>query len=105
MSNAFSRSWEITKASFSVIKHDKELLLFPILSMIFSLIFIVVLLLPTSVFLIFKGGGNTVAFQGLDYLFLFLLYLILAFVATFFNVCVVYTTKIRFSGVKAFWSN
>ena len=100
MSNAFSRSWEITKATFSVIKHDKELLLFPILSMIFSLLFIVVLLLPTSVFLAFMSSG-AVVFQGLDFLILFLLYLILAFVATFFNVCVVYTTKIRFSGGNA----
>ena len=33
---AFSRSWEITKLSFSVIKQDKELLLFPIFSGIFS---------------------------------------------------------------------
>ncbi len=100
MSNAFSRSWEITKATFSVIKHDKELLLFPVLSMIFSLLFIVVLLLPTSVFLAIKGEGAS-ALVGIDFLFLFLLYLILAFVATFFNVCVVYTAKIRFEGGNA----
>ena len=36
MANVFSRSWEITKITFDVIKHDKELLIFPVLSFVFS---------------------------------------------------------------------
>lgn len=86
---AFSRSWEITKLSFSVIKYDKELLAFPIISAIFSFAFIIAMIFPAII-----AEGTT----GLDYLVLFVVYLGLAFIATFFNVAVVYTAKTRFSG-------
>jgi hypothetical protein len=93
---AFSRSWEITKLSFGVIKKDRELLLFPLLAGIFSIIFIIALLFPT----IISGllAGESVAFTILDYVLLFIIYLGIAFIATFFNVCVVYTAKKRFEG-------
>ena len=97
MTNMFSRSWEITKLSFDVMKKDKELLLFPLFSIIFSMLFIAALLFPTVItFLI--GGGTAGTMQGLYYVLIFITYLGLAFIATFFNVCVVYTAKKRFEG-------
>lgn len=98
MSNAFSRSWEITKLSFDVIKKDKELLLFPLFAGIFSLLFMVAMLVPTVLTSFFEGTGT---YGIVDYVILFITYLGLAFIATFFNVCVVYTTKIRFEGGNA----
>ena len=38
ITSRFSRSWDITKQTFKVMKADKEILLFPVLSTIFSTI-------------------------------------------------------------------
>lgn len=95
----FSRSWQITKLSFSVIKEDKELLLFPIISGFFSMIFVIAMLFPTVITTLING--NAFESNALFYVILFLIYFGLAFIATFFNVCVVYTTKIRFEGGNA----
>ena len=105
MPNAFSRSWEITKLSFSVIRQDKELLLFPFLAGIFSITFILAMLFPTLIALVFKGIGMRSA-GALQYALWFVAYFGLAFIATFFNVCVVYTAKVRFKGGNAtFWES
>ena len=42
-----SRSWEITKLSFSVIRQDMELLLFPLLGGIASILFVAAMLVPS----------------------------------------------------------
>ncbi len=96
---AFSRSWQITKLSFSVIGKDKEILLFPVLSSIFSLLFLLALIFPTII--VGLMAGDEVQFAAGEYILLFIVYLGLAFIATFFNVCTVYTAKIRFSGGNA----
>lgn len=98
MANAFTRSWEITKLTLHVIRQDKELLLFPILAGIFSILFMAALLFPTLV-VSFMSGGNQ--WGNAAYALLFIVYLGLAFIATFFNVCVVYTAKRRFEGGNA----
>lgn len=88
----FTRSWEITQLSMSVMKKDKELLLFPLIGGIFSILFLIAMLFPTVFAHI--TAGETLGFM--QYLIIFISYLGLAFIATFFNTCVVYTTKIRF---------
>ncbi len=100
MTNAFVRSWEITKLSFDVIKKDKELIGFPILAGIFSLIYLIAMIFPSIISQVLKGVGID-KFGSLEYIMVFLTYLGLAFIATFFNVCVVYTTKTRFAGGNA----
>lgn len=105
MFETFSRSWKITKLSFDVIMKDKELLLFPLLAGIFSILFIVTMLFPSIVTSFMKGSGPE-SYGITEYLIFFITYLGLAFIATFFNVCVVYTTKIRFEGGNAtFWES
>ncbi len=93
----FQRSWEITKLSFGVIKKDKELLLFPLLAGIFSSIFAVAMIWP-SIIVQFMDQPDNFTMEVMEYLIMFLVYLGLAFIATFFNVCVVYTAKSRFEG-------
>jgi hypothetical protein len=89
----FSRSWEITKICFNVIKQDKEILIFPILSSILSIIFIILMIIPLFI-------GNYL--NGIImYIVLFILYLGLAFIGTFFNVAVINTAKKRFEGGNA----
>ncbi len=98
--NAFSRSWYLTKLSWRVLMADKEMLLFPLLAGIFSLIFGAALLVPTVVASLLAQDGG-VALSVIDYVATFLFYLVLAFMATFFNVCTVYTAKVRFEGGDA----
>lgn len=95
---AFSRSWQITKLSFSVINKDRELLLFPLLSGIFSIIFIILMLFPTIISLLMGFDSSRGIFF---YVSIFIVYFGIAFITTFFNVCTVYTTAIRFGGNNA----
>lgn len=93
MAGTLSRSWTITKLSFGVIKQDKVLLLFPLFSGIFSVLFLAALILPTfRMFIVEEGEAEMTAVQ---YAIMFVIYLGLAFIATFFNVCTVYTAKRR----------
>ena len=96
---AFARSWEITKLSYEVMKKDKELLLFPLCAGIFSLLFMIAMIFPTVVVALLDTGAEEVGV--FEYIVLFIVYLGLALIGTFFNVCVVYTTKKRFEGGDA----
>lgn len=101
---SWARSKQITRMCFDVMKADKEMLLFPILAGVFSILFAFAMLFPTIIVHILEG--QHVAFGPLLYVVTFATYLGLAFVATFFNVCVVYTTKVRLEGGDAtFWQS
>lgn len=99
--NAFQRSWMITKLTFGVINKDRELLGFAFLSFIFSIMYSAAMIVPSIVPTIMDNGMSTDSLEVYQYVIIFLTYFGLAFIATFFNVCVVYTTKIRFEGGNA----
>ncbi|MCF2139639.1 MAG: DUF6159 family protein [Candidatus Lokiarchaeota archaeon] len=101
--NVFSRSWEFTKLSFRVIKKDKELLLYPMLASFFSLLYSIAMLVPSIIIPILEATNPdySTLIGTTEYIFVFLTYLGLAFISTFFNVCVVYTAKVRFEGGNA----
>ena len=99
--NALSRSWMITKLTFGVINKDRELLWFALLSFIFSALFAVVMIFPSIIPALMEKGFSQESLEVYQYVIIFLTYFGLAFIATFFNVCVVYTTKIRFEGGNA----
>jgi hypothetical protein len=100
--NILSRSWNITKLTFSVIWQDKEMLLFPFFATIASILYVSAILVPSGVLRVLgDSDAPRVAWEGLEYSILFSACLGLAFIATFFNVCVVYTTKTRFEGGDA----
>ena len=102
--NAFSRSWMITKLTFAVINKDRELIWFALLSFIFSSMFAVAMIFPTILPTVMDSGFSTDSLKFFEYAIIFLTYFGLAFIATFFNVCVVYTTKVRFEGGNATFS-
>jgi len=99
--NAFSRSWRLTQVTFDVINKDRELLGFAFLSFFFSLLFMIAMIFPTILSSILERGYQNDTLTAVSYVILFLTYFGLAFIATFFNVCVVYTTKVRFEGGNA----
>jgi hypothetical protein len=97
----FSRSWTLTKLTFGVIRQDKEMLLFPLLAGVFSLLYGAVLLYPTIIVQLVGSAEGSLVLDALELAALFATYFGLAFIATFFNVCVVYTAKTRFAGGDA----
>jgi len=100
--NVISRSWNITKLTFSVIGQDKEMLLFPFFASIASVLYVAAILVPSGVLQVLGESDAAGAAWGvMEYAILFVVYVGLAFIATFFNVCVVYTTKTRFEGGDA----
>ncbi len=93
----FARSKEIAKKSFEIMKKEKELFAFPILSIIFSAIFILAISVPFLATSLLNELTPSFEFDVLFYSILFFMYLGLAFIATFFNVCTVYTAAQAFS--------
>jgi len=96
MDNVFSRSWTLTKLSFSVIQADKELLVFPFLSAFFSLAVLAAFWLPLKFFIEQPGGPGHSSLT--EWGTLFLLYFILTLCSTFFSVCAVHIIKKRLEG-------
>lgn len=97
---SFGRSFEITKICLDVLMKDKELILFPILAGITSFFFLLIMIFPLIVSDIFYQILGPVG-AVVQLITIFVFYLGSAFVATFFNTCVVYTIKKRFEGGNA----
>jgi len=87
MFESIFRSIELAKESFEVIKKDKEILLFPILSGITCLIFLSLLIIPFFVAgaLSDKFLSNPIILYGS----LFIFYLVTSFIVVFFNTALV----------------
>lgn len=91
----FSRSLSLLKASWQVIKADKELLILPILSMITTLIVAASFIVPIAL------TGNDLAFEDpgpVGYALLFVGYLVLSFITLFFNSALVHAANERLEG-------
>ncbi|MBL8522211.1 MAG: hypothetical protein JNN20_00845 [Betaproteobacteria bacterium] len=100
MFERLSRSWELVKASGSVLKQDKELLLFPLISSIATLLVIACFALPVigmGALDGLSGGGNGAVSAGV-YVLAFLFYLSQYFVIFFFNAALVGAAMIRLDG-------
>jgi hypothetical protein len=101
--NVFERSWKVAKASLDVVRQDPELIAFPLLSGALSLLFSLMMLVPTLFAgWLDHGGGESIGFFGM--VAAFASYFGVAFFATFSNVCVIYTTRKRLSGGDATFS-
>jgi hypothetical protein len=72
---------------------------FPLLSGIFSLLYLTAVLFPTVILDVLET--ESLELGVVEYVVLFAAYMGLAFITTFFNVCVVYTSKVRFEGGDA----
>jgi len=93
--NTFSTSYALVKASWQVLRQDKEILWFPVLSAIAALLLGIGFALP--MFLTSGRGSNSG--PGPEALLVaFLYYLCTAFAATFFNVALISCAAIRMDG-------
>jgi len=100
MFEKFSRSWKLVKASASVLSQDKELLVFPAVSSIATLLVSACFVLP-----LFGSGGLDQLSRVADgeagvlvYLWAFAFYLSQYFVIFFFNSALVGAAMIRLQG-------
>jgi len=92
MTGRLSRGWSYFKQSFSILRQDKGLAAFPVVSAILSLVVLGLFFFP--VFLVFSQEGidpDTMTMTGwiLWILLLFVFYLIIAFISSFFKAGVV----------------
>ncbi|NQV91957.1 hypothetical protein HQ489_05785 [Candidatus Woesearchaeota archaeon] len=93
-----ARSWDITKKTFAVIKADKEILAFPILSVIFTIGLFLLLLFPFIITLLVQQvipPITVMAFFGLLFFFLEI------FMGVFSHAAIVHIAKTRFEGGDA----
>jgi hypothetical protein len=93
MFEKFSRSWELVKASAAVLRSDRELMLFPLLSGAATLVVLATFLLPMFALRIFEGGFSAGA-AILGFLFYFCQYTVIIF----FNCALVGAAMIRLDG-------
>ena len=89
----FSRSWELAKASAAVLRSDKELLVFPVVSGIATLIVLATFAVPVFAFKLFANGVGP-----LNLAVGFVFYLCQYFVIFFFNSALVGAAMIRLNG-------
>lgn len=93
MFEKFSRSWELAKASAAVLRADKEMLLFPILSSIATLLVLATFALPLAFSNLFADGFSPAA-AVIGFLFYFCQYTVIVF----FNSALVAAAAIRMEG-------
>lgn len=93
MFEKFSRSWELVKASASVLRSDKELMLFPVLSGLATLAVLATFVLPVFALRLFEHGIG-VAGLVLAFVFYFCQYSVIIF----FNCALVGAAMIRLDG-------
>ncbi|MEK6908974.1 MAG: DUF6159 family protein [Nanoarchaeota archaeon] len=93
-----STGWKIVKQSFQVIKHDKEILIYPILAGISILLVIGIL----GILSILGIVGASIISPDLSYISLFFFFgailVVSYFISTFFQAAIVTSATIRFSG-------
>lgn len=97
MAGSFSNSWALVKASANVLKLDKELMVFPLMSGVATALVVASFIVPLAV----TGGFEIFAEDGasyLGYVLGFLFYLVLYTVIFFFNSALVGAALIRLDG-------
>jgi uncharacterized protein DUF6159 len=95
-----SNGWKISLYSFSVLKENKSLIIFPILSAIsMILIFgsVITGVLASNDWTLNNFDEQN---KALDYFFLFLFYLVNYFIVVFFNMALIHCTHLYFKGQK-----
>ncbi|HEX4823918.1 MAG TPA: DUF6159 family protein [Candidatus Polarisedimenticolaceae bacterium] len=97
--NAFTRSWELVKASWSVLRDDKELMVFPVISTIAVVLVMVSFAVPMFLTGIFEGGfaeGLPVIGLALGFLFYVVQYIVIFYC----NSALIGAAMIRLDGGK-----
>jgi hypothetical protein len=98
MFQRLSNSWELVKASYSVLRADKELIVFPFVSALGTLAVMIVFAIPTLIAGVFDNVSNNGSPGVAGYVIAFLFYLTMYFVVIFSNTALVGAALIRLRG-------
>ena len=99
MFEKLSNSWELVKASAAVLQADKELLLFPIISAVLSLLVVATFAVPAILAGVFASGfPEWTGLPAVGYAAVFLFYVVQYFVIFFCNTALVGAALIRLRG-------
>ncbi len=102
MFRSFSNSWQLVKASFAVLRSDRDLLMFPIISTIGTIIVSLVFFLPLSVSGLLEAvsseEGLTQAQSIIGLILAFLFYFTMYTVVIFSNTALVGAAMMRLRG-------
>jgi hypothetical protein len=95
--NTFANSWALIKSSAKVLRSDKELIIFPIISSIGVLLLSAVFFVPMLLLGLFNNVAET-GMQVTDYLLLFAFYVLQYLIIFFSNTALVGAAMIRIRG-------
>ena len=98
MFERLSRSWELVKASYAVLRADKELLLFPLASFVATVAVMIVFAVPMALAGVFGDMANNGNPGPVGYVIAFLFYVVMYFVVIFANSALVGAAMIRLKG-------
>jgi hypothetical protein len=96
-----STGWRITQNSFSVLKKNKQLIIFPILSSISLILVIGIFVLGVFASAGWDADLIQTENQLLNYLILFGFYFVNYFIVVFFNMALIHCSKLYFNGEEA----
>lgn len=91
-----SRSFELVKASWAVLKADRELLALPVMSSLASIAIAATFVVP--IFLTSDFTAETTSLTPVQYVLLFFMYVVLAYVTIFFNAALIHAANQRMDG-------
>ena len=98
MFQRLSNSWELVKASWRVLLADKELMIFPLVAFVASLIVMITFAVPTVLAGVLDTAVETGELGIFSYIVAFLFYTVLYFVTIFSNTALVGGAMIRLEG-------
>lgn len=98
MFRRLQNSWELVKASIDVLKADKELMLFPVVSAITLILVTASFVAPLFLTNVLESIGDEETLGLVHYVVLFLFYFVQYFVIIFFNSALIGAALIRLRG-------
>jgi len=98
MFGSFSRSYQLVRRSWSILRQDKEIMIFPVLSGVASIALAASFLVPLIFFGLHETDDGKMRIDFWWYVFTFLFYLVSYFITIFFNVGVMHCASIRMDG-------
>ena len=101
MFTRFERSWELTKQCWALLKRNKVLMMFPILSGVASLVIMVSFLVPLFMANLKQLEQHNSQLPPSTYLWMFLFYFCLYLVQTFFACALMGAANVAFAGGQA----
>ncbi len=98
MFQRLSNSWELVKASWRVLLADKELMVFPLVAFLASVVVLITFAVPTVLAGVLDSAVADGELSVFSYIVAFAFYTVMYFVTIFFNTALVGAAMIRLEG-------